>query len=627
MAYAAFCALPPEDRAWLQPEIAAFIGTYTHLPDCNWNNYGTFGGWSGLPDEPRTPDTRREWEICEFTGWNPNTGVGRRFGHAPSGTYPAIEWYTPRIMGRFESGEFMRPIIQLGCLSHLMQDCATFPHMQALHRTARFDVSKISIEGYAPRKLADDVDGLAAVTLERTKAMVEFCDRQAPDLRAAQQAGDGAKEEQIRLACCGEVCKVLADLYHSIVAVVGACPRPGVPELNENLALNPGLEEEDPGERLPRHWVVGYNDLTDRLGRAMWEGHIQRNARLWHSGGHSVKVMWTPELGLEWRQTWPSSIYVRPGEFYAASAWGKVHVATGETQVVLSFWGDDCSLVQEFASPPIAGTADWQKLSVAVPVPAGASRARVILRSKANEGAAWFDDIELMRVDEATCDRIGAEKPETDRLVLHMPFDNDVHDHSLFAGLNSPIVSMSGGERATLLQASGDRGQVLALDGGDDFVEVPHSYVQDVLSPPVAMTISLWLKAERPGPALICGKVAQAGDAARGYRLDLTTDAKVRFSVAAGGKLEAAAEQAVPIGEWAHVAAVRETDGTLCVYVNGKPGASVQHAALYEPSPKSFYVGADYGVKDFFAGLMDDLRIYREALSAGEIAALASGQD
>jgi len=32
-------------------------------------------------------------------------------------------------------------------------------------------------------------------------------------------------------------------------------------------------------------------------------------------------------------------------------------------------------------------------------------------------------------------------------------------------------------------------------------------------------------------------------------------------------------------------------------------------------------------VKDFFAGLMDDLRIYREALSAGEIAALASGQD
>jgi hypothetical protein len=208
-----------------------------------------------------------------------------------------------------------------------------------------------------------------------------------------------------------------------------------------------------------------------------------------------------------------------------------------------------------------------------------------------------------------------------------MPFDNDVHDHSLFAGLNSPIVSMSGRERATLLQASDARGQVLALDGRDDFVEVPHSYVQDVLSPPEAMTISLWLKADRPGPAFLCGKVAQAGDAARGYRLDLTADVKVRFSVAADGKLEPAAEQAVPIGEWAHVAAVRETDGTLCVYVNGKPGASVQRAGSYEPSPKSFYVGADYGVTDFFAGLMDDLRIYREALSAGEIAALASGQD
>jgi len=272
MAHASFCALSPEDRVWFQPEIAAFLRTYTKLPDHNWNNYGTFGGWSGLPDKPRTPDDRREWELCEFTGHNSNTGVGRRFDHSPNGTYPAIPWYIPRIIARFQAGEFMRPIMQLGCLSHLIQDCATFPHLQALHRTARFDVSKISIEGYTPKKLADDAEGLAAVILERTKAMVAYCDQQAPDLRAAQQSDDRAREQEIRVACCNEAAKVLADLYHSIVAVVGECPRPGAPELGRNLALNPSLEEEDPGERLPRHWVVGYNDLQDRLGRSMWEG-------------------------------------------------------------------------------------------------------------------------------------------------------------------------------------------------------------------------------------------------------------------------------------------------------------------------------------------------------------------
>jgi len=318
---------------------------------------------------------------------------------------------------------------------------------------------------------------------------------------------------------------------------------------------------------------------------------------------------------------------VREGEFYGASTWAKVYAATGETQVVLSFYGDDHSPVQEFASSAVAGTADWQKLGVAAQVPAEASRARVILRSRANEGAAWFDDIELMRVDEATCERMNASKPQTDRLVLHMPFDGDVHDHSPFALLNGPIVSMSGGQQAVLLQPAEQQGWVLALDGKDDFVEIPHSGVEDVLSPPQAMTISLWLKADRPGPAFVCGKVAEAGDTAVGYRLDLTSDARIQFSVAADGKLEPAAEQAVPIGQWAHVAAVRKADGTLCVSVGGKPGAPVERPRLYQSSPRSFYIGADYGVRQFLAGRIDDLRLYREALSPQEISVLASGQD
>ena len=53
MTYASVAVLPAEDLEWLGPEIKPLISTYCHLPDLNWNNYGKFGGWSGLPDQPR----------------------------------------------------------------------------------------------------------------------------------------------------------------------------------------------------------------------------------------------------------------------------------------------------------------------------------------------------------------------------------------------------------------------------------------------------------------------------------------------------------------------------------------------------------------------------------------------
>ncbi len=254
--------------------------------------------------------------------------------------------------------------------------------------------------------------------------------------------------------------------------------------------------------------------------------------------------------------------------------------------------------------------------------PEGAARARLILRSRDSEGAAWFDDAELMRVDEATFEKLQTVAPETDRMVLHLPFTADVADHSRFAGLNSPISAVSGADGGTLLQRDETRGTVLALDGKDDFVEVPHSYVDDVLSPEESMTLSLWLNAQRPGPAFICGKIAEGGDEAKGYKLELTEDAKVRFSVAVDGALTPAAEQQAPIGRWAHVIATRTPDGTLTVTVDGRPGEPVHRPGAYSPSPRSFYVGADYGVKSFLQGRISDLRVFREAIAADDRDAL-----
>ncbi len=621
MTYASLAVLPAEDLEWLGPEIKPLISTYCHLPDLNWNNYGEFGGWSGLPDQPRTPDSRREWEIHEFTGFNHATGAGRRFGHAPPDAYEAVAWHMPRILERLRNGEYLHGIIQMGVMSHYVQDSSTFAGTQALHRAARFDTSRISAGDHTPTVLGEDIESATAAAVERTKQMVAMCDAQADDLRAAMQASDAEKEAAIRAACCGEASKIMADVYHTLIELAGRPARPGPPPLNTNLVANPGVEEEDAGERLPRHWVVGYNDLEDRVGRALWEGKILRETRLWHQGRCSLKLMWTPAKGLEWRQTWPSALYVRPGDYYAASAWVKTYAATGETTLVIAFHADDLQPVSEVATAPIAGDTDWQRVTVAAPVPAGAVKARVILRSVANEGAAWFDDIELVRVDEAGYQAALAAEPTGDTLVLHLPFDGDANDHSVFSRLNGPIAMLSGTQRANLLQA-GEPSGFLRLDGEDDFVEVPHSHVEDVLSPAGEMTLSLWLRIEGADGGFVCGKADEANGRARGFRLSVTPDGTAELAVALGGKWTTATAP-LPSGKWCHVAATRDAAGGLRVWVDGKPGETTPTQGDFEPSDHSLYIGADHGVSSFLKGDIDDLRLYRVALSDQEIGSLA----
>jgi hypothetical protein len=148
---------------------------------------------------------------------------------------------------------------------------------------------------------------------------------------------------------------------------------------------------------------------------------------------------------------------------------------------------------------------------------------------------------------------------------------------------------------------------------------VPHSSIEDVLSPSGAMTIALWLKADRAGPAFICGKAREAEGKAYGYRLTLTEAGQLEFAVAIGGAWTPAATAPIPLGEWAHVAAVRGEAGQMRLYVAGEPAEPLDRPGAYEPSTHSFYLGADHGVSAFYAGAIDDFRLYREALAEEDI--------
>jgi len=86
-----------------------------------------------------------------------------------------------------------------------------------------------------------------------------------------------------------------------------------------------------------------------------------------------------------------------------------------------------------------------------------------------------------------------------------------------------------------------------------------------------------------------------------------------------------------PLGEWVHIAAVYDNAGnTKRIYVNGAEDAFVRTNPGQVPATThNTYIGArantgNTGQEGFFAGLLDEARIYHRALSANEVEFLSN---
>jgi len=635
MMFATVQALSESEREYLEPELELLVTVYTTFPDQNWSNQGEWGGWSGLPDAGRTPNDRRAWGISRACGFSPVSRQGKPLSlHSPPGSYEAVEVLFPRIVGLLKEGRHGDAIRVLGAMSHAIQDSATFPHMQALHRAAHFRFRDVAIPEYQPVKRGDAPEEAAHALAARTEQMVRFTEELASEIRAAMAQGDEEKNSALRVRCAGEAAKVVADAIHTAILLAGPKPDVGRTPPNTDLIVNGSVEQDDFGEPWPAGWVAQWNDPMDRLGRLEWAGLIARNQTLWRSGRHSLKVMWANEKGLQWCQTWPAAVWVEPGERYRATAWVKTAQATGETDVALEFATRSAQPVATLASDAIAGDREWTQLSVEGVAPPRAERLRIALRSRSNNGAAWFDDVALVRLEPggAPNESIQPKAAKSDDLMLWLSFDEAsgtyVQDRSSFSGVNGPNLLASAGVPSDLFVSEGLRGAAVRLDGKDDFVECPASYVQDVQCPKEAMTLMLWVWAEEHRDAVLVAKEQRLPDQpARGYSLRLGAEGRVRFTIHTDqGPVAAESAGPLPVDRWAHVAGVRSPENQLTVYVDGRPGA--MQKATGRPLPPqatgsglsaSLYLGADAGVRDFFAGRLDEVHLLNRALDAEEI--------
>jgi outer membrane protein assembly factor BamB len=159
----------------------------------------------------------------------------------------------------------------------------------------------------------------------------------------------------------------------------------------------------------------------------------------------------------------------------------------------------------------------------------------------------------------------------------------------------------------------------LQFNGGDDRVEIPR-LVQDDL------TITFWVK------------TTQTGGTGQWWNCVGLVDGECAGSVADFGVVLSGTKSAFGVGNpdttvtsttsisdgaWHHVAATREmTNGAMKIYVDGSPDGTGTGQTGSLTAPPRLTMGCIQTNVSYFIGILDDVRIYDRALSAGEIDAL-----
>lgn len=177
--------------------------------------------------------------------------------------------------------------------------------------------------------------------------------------------------------------------------------------------------------------------------------------------------------------------------------------------------------------------------------------------------------------------------------------------------------------------AVGVLGQGVHLDGIDDAIVVPHGPQLETLD---GLTVAVWIRLDEPpvGHRAVLTKPVGAG-IDDSWELYFSSSSQVlRFAISTGGvDYDVQLSEVFPVAQWVHLAGTWDA-GVMTLWVDGAEIASLD-APVMEFDDHPVLVGADDdhdgGLSGHFLGGIDDVRVYRRALAADEIATLASTTD
>ena len=220
---------------------------------------------------------------------------------------------------------------------------------------------------------------------------------------------------------------------------------------------------------------------------------------------------------------------------------------------------------------------------------------------------------------------------------------NTVEDNVIYATAGPPIRhndnavaghTWTNNTFGVSVSAPGKFGRALACDGSSSFVEVPHSAALE----PQQMTIEAWVKLDA-FPAI---GGAPPGDPRRwivnknknewqdGHYALMIEGAKVgAYLNIGGGQANAhfplSEKDVLTLSTWQHLAMTY--DGTdLVAYCDGKPVATEKIGKPRTPGNLPLSIGRRQDAYNYFAGSIDEVRIYNRPLSTTELKAHASAK-
>jgi glucose/arabinose dehydrogenase/PKD repeat protein len=173
----------------------------------------------------------------------------------------------------------------------------------------------------------------------------------------------------------------------------------------------------------------------------------------------------------------------------------------------------------------------------------------------------------------------------------------------------------NGSTSGTTWNASGRFGPALSFDGSSASVTIPDSGSLDLSS---GMTLEAWVNpSAAAGPwRTVVFKQASGGMVYALYSNNGASRATGQLSIL--GEQNAVGTSVVSANTWTHLATTYD-GATLRLYVNGTQVGSKAQAGNIPASTGALRIGGNSVWGEWFAGLIDEVRIYSRALTAGEI--------
>ncbi|MBP8793321.1 MAG: T9SS type A sorting domain-containing protein [Lutibacter sp.] len=211
----------------------------------------------------------------------------------------------------------------------------------------------------------------------------------------------------------------------------------------------------------------------------------------------------------------------------------------------------------------------------------------------------------LTNMDAAT-DSVAGYNCTPKNLVADYPFNGNANDESG----NGNHGTVNGATLTT--DRFGNVDSAYEFDG-NDIITIAHN---DILNSENELSISVWVKPTTLIDAMVLGKSNYTSKT--NYLLRTKSTGYLQFEYKDFANTNSSP---LNVNQWNHIVVVSETDNTKKVYINNVLTSHTSASSPYGLITNALTIGARPGA-EFFNGSIDDLKIYKSALTTAEVFSL-----